>query len=145
MSLVGANVLSKTLKALEEGTITPKKQPEEGVTYAPIITKQMGQLDFSKSARELDCLIRGFTPWPLAYFYLDGRRYKIYGAKIGAQTDKAKGTVYTENGKAFVACADGISIEITEICPDGSKRMDSAAFINGRFIESGSTIDFIQE
>jgi methionyl-tRNA formyltransferase len=44
-----------------------------------------------------------------------------------------------------VACADGNSIEITEICPDGSKRMDSAAFINGRFIESGSVIDFIQE
>lgn len=145
MSLVGADTLSETLTVLEKGTVTPKKQPEKGVTYAPIITKQMGQLDFSKSARELDCLIRGFTPWPLAYFYYGDRRYKIYGAKIGGQTDKAKGTFYTENGKVFVACADGNSIEITEICPDGSKRMDSAAFINGRFIESGSVIDYIKE
>ena len=140
MSLVGANVLSKTLFGLEKGVIVPKKQPEEGVNYAPIITKQMGQLDFSKSANELDCLIRGFTPWPLAYFYYENRRYKIYGAKVSEKTSHKAGTFFVMKNRAYIACGNGESLEITEICPDGSKKMNGTAFVNGRFIESGSVI-----
>ena len=139
---VGAETLSKTLFLLENGEIKRIKQPDEGVSYAPIITKQMGQLDFTKPAKELDCKVRGFTPWPLAYFYFNDRRYKIYGAKTGEKTNKPCGTYYTCNNRAFVACGDNVSLEITEICPDGSKQMNSSAFINGRFIESNSLIEF---
>ena len=145
MSVVGAELLSETIKGLENGTVTPIKQPEEGASYAPMITKQMGQLDFSKSARELDCLIRGFTPWPLSYFYSDNRRFKIYSARPGADTSKKPGTIFYTAGKVLVACGDGRSLEITEICPDGSKRMESAAFINGRFIEDGAVIERVEE
>ena len=145
MSLIGANALSYTLTRLEKGEIVPKKQPSEGVSYAPIITKQMGQLNFAKTAKELDCLIRGFTPWPLAYFYFNDRRFKIYKASLSEKTEKKIGTIYFENNRIYVACADGNALEITEICPDGSKRMNSAAFINGRFIENGALIEFKED
>ncbi len=145
MSVVGANTLSITLDKLLKGEITPKKQPSEGANYAPIITKQMGQLDFSKTANELYCLIRGFTPWPLAYFYFEGRRFKIYGSKMGERTSLAAGTVYYKQNRMFISCADGSSIEITEICPDGSKKMDISAFKNGRFIEEGAVLEFKAE
>ncbi len=145
MALVGAITLSDTLNGLEKGEITPVKQPLEGANYAPIITKQMGQLNFTKPATELDCLIRGFTPWPLAYFYFEDRRFKVYSAVIGEKTNLPSGTIYFKDNKIFISCADGLSIQIREICPDGSKRMEANAFINGRFIESGSRIEFKEE
>lgn len=145
MALVGAITLSDTLNGLEKGEITPKKQPSEGANYAPIITKQMGQLNFTKPATELDCLIRGFTPWPLAYFYFEDRRFKVYSAVIGEKTNLPSGIIYFKDNKIFISCADGLSIQIREICPDGSKRMEANAFINGRFIESGSRIEFKEE
>lgn len=140
MAVVGARVLKDTLIGLENNTITPVKQPEEGSNYAPIITKKMGQLDFSKSAEELDCLIRGFTPWPLSYFYVDGRRFKVYSASPAGKTTKKCGTVYYDSGRVLISCGDGCALEIKEICPDGSKRMNAAAFINGRFIEENTVI-----
>lgn len=145
LSEIGAELLSKTISALEEGKILPEKQPENGISYAPIITKKMGQLDFSKSADELYCLIRGFTPWPLSYFYVDKRRFKVYSAKPGKETSKPKGTVFYIENRVFVACGDKNSLEICDICPDGSKLMNAAAFINGRFINDGTVISFIEE
>lgn len=145
MSVVGAEALAETISLLEKGNITPKKQPQDGVSYAPIITKQMGQLDFRKSAEELDCLVRGFTPWPLSYFYYEGRRFKVYSATVSEKTAKEPGTLFYEKGRILIACGNSTALEIEEICPDGSKKMNSASFINGRFIEDGAKILFVEE
>ena len=145
MSVVGAEALAETISLLEKGNIIPKKQPNDGVSYAPIITKQMGQLDFRKSAEELDCLVRGFTPWPLSYFYYDGRRFKVYSAAVSEKTAKEPGTLFYEKGKILIACGNLSALEIKEICPDGSKKMNAASFINGRFIEDETRICFIEE
>ncbi len=141
LSLAGAELLSVTLEELEKGTVTPEKQPDEA-TYAPILTKEMGFLDFTKPAYTLDCLIRGFTPWPLTYFYFEGRRFKVLKAKP-CDTSKYKdtGILYEENGEVYISCGGGTSLKIENVCPDGSKKMDASAFLNGRFIASGSKLD----
>lgn len=141
LCLEGAKLLSSTVKGLEAGSITPVKQSEEGANYAPILTKEMGKLDFTKSADELDCLIRGFNPWPLTHFVYNDRRFKVISAQKVADSGHKCGEYFENNGAAFIACGMGTALKITEICPDGSKKMDSKAFINGRFITVGDTVN----
>ena len=72
LAVMGAKLLVDTVDGLKNGTIVPLKQPEDGVTHCSIITKEMGQIDFNKTACEIDCLIRAFTPWPSAFFFMNG-------------------------------------------------------------------------
>ena len=137
----GAKLLSTTLKGLENGSITPKKQSEEGANYAPMLTKEMGELDFSKNANELWCLIRGFNPWPLTYFHYNERRFKVFNAiPTTVKSNHLPGEFFTEGKRAFIVCGENTALELLEICPDGSKKMDAAAFVNGRFIQNNDII-----
>ena len=137
----GAKLLSSTLTGLVNGTITPKKQPEEGSNYAPMLTKEMGQLDFSKNAFELCNLTRGFNPWPLTYFYYNERRFKVFVAEAtNLKGNREIGEFFVDSGNAFITCGENTALVIKEICPDGSKKMDSSAFINGRFIKDKDII-----
>ena len=69
---IGAGLLLKTVNGLFDGTVKPIKQPQDGVCYAPIIKKEMGNIDFNKTAQEIDCQIRALTPWPSAFFSMNG-------------------------------------------------------------------------
>lgn len=136
LSKLGAKLIVSTVDKLKKGQINPRKQPEQGVSYAPIIKKSMGELDFNRPAAELYNLIRGFTPWPLAYFKYNDRRYKIFSASPDLKSNLPVGSLFYSENAAFVVCGDQITLRINEICPDGSKKMDAKAFINGRFIEN---------
>ncbi len=136
LSKLGAKLIVSTVDKLKKGQINPRKQPEEGVSYAPIIKKSMGELDFNRPAAELYNLIRGFTPWPLAYFKYNDRRYKIFSASPDLKSNLPVGSLFYSENAAFVVCGDQMTLRINEICPDGSKKMDAKAFINGRFIEN---------
>lgn len=141
LSTMGAELLSKTVTALENGTVTPVPQPEIGATHAPIISKEMGVLQFSKTAGELDCLIRGFTPWPAACFYYENRRFKVLSAAVASVTAlKEPGTVFYQNGRFYISCAQQTVLEILTVCPEGSKKMEAPAFINGRFLPEGAVL-----
>ncbi len=141
LCLEGAKLLSSTVRGLESGDIIPKKQPEEGANYAPMLTKEMGLLDFNKNANELWYLIRGFNPWPLTYFYYNDRRFKIFNAKPINAKGRSAGEFFIEGKEAFIACGEDTALKIIEICPDGSKKMDFSAFVNGRFIPSGEMLN----
>ncbi|MBE6761178.1 MAG: methionyl-tRNA formyltransferase [Ruminococcaceae bacterium] len=141
LCIEGAKLLSTTIKGLQSGSITPIKQKEEGANYAPMLTKEMGLLDFNKNANELWCLIRGFNPWPLTYFYYNDRRFKVFDAKPIIAKGHLSGEFFIKENKAYIACADDTALEINEICPDGSKKMDSSAFVNGRFIPIGEILN----
>lgn len=141
LCLEGAKLLSSTIKGLESGSITPKKQDDNGANYAPMLTKEMGLLDFSKNANELWCLIRGFNPWPLTYFYYNDRRFKVFSATPINAKGHSAGEFFVEGKEAFIACGEDTALKITEICPDGSKKMDAAAFVNGRFISNGAILN----
>ena len=135
----GAELLVRTIPSIENGTAVYTKQPEESPTpYAAMITKQMGLLDFSKSAVVLERLVRGMNPWPSAYTHIHGKTLKIWRAEVtdGDET-KAPGTVLS-GGKGELLIQTGKdALKITELQLEGKKRMDTAAFLRGYTIEEG--------
>lgn len=137
---MGAELLIETVKKIEEGSITRTKQDNERATYAPIITKEMGKIDFTKSAEEINCLIRGLISWPTAHFYLENSRVKVFSSTITKGENKAPGTVLSSNGKLIVQCGNNTAIEFLLIQPEGKGKMTASAFLNGRKIEEGSNL-----
>lgn len=140
LAVLGADLLIKTLDAFNHGTIIPKKQCESNATHASIITKEMGALDFSKTAFETDCLIRAFTPWPSAYFFFDGKRIKVISATVGGETESTEGTVLCADDTLTVACKGGTSIVFNELQPEGKSKMSAKAFLNGTRIKVGTKL-----
>ncbi len=133
---VGAELLCKTLIKLENGTAKRQKQDEALATYAPIIKKEDGKIDFTKSAAAVKNHIRGFYPWPCAFTKIGDTVFKIFSAKIGGDTGKPAGMVASadKNG-LIIACGENTSVIIDEIQAVGGKRMSVAAYLNGHEIK----------
>lgn len=140
LAVQGAKLLVETVSGLENGTIFPQKQSDDGVTHASIITKEMGQIDFNKTADEIDCLIRAFTPWPSAYLFIGGKRVKVKKAVVGANTNSQAGTVIETKNGLNVACGGATSIIFEELQPEGKGVMTAKAFLNGYSIETGEKL-----
>lgn len=137
----GADLLVKTLKMLEDGTATRTKQDDSRSSYAKMLSKDMGCLDFSKDAVVLERLIRGLNPWPSAYTAIQGKTLKIYVAEVVEEedctTDAAPGTVIAVDKKSFtVRCGNG-ALRIYNLQLEGKKRMDTSAFLLGYKVEKG--------
>lgn len=140
LSKAGADLLVKTLPSIFDGTAVYEKQPEESPTpYAAMITKQMGLLDFTKSAEVLERLVRGLNPWPSAYTFLNGKTLKVWKSSVGEEKGSAlPGTVVnTDRRGIHVACCDKTLI-LEEIQLEGKKRMDADAFLRGYPVEAGT-------
>ena len=141
LSVVTASLMTKTLLGVEQGTITPIKQDDTLANYAPIINKEMGYLKFDKTAEEICNLIRGFNPWPAAYFMLDGKRVKVFAAKVWGNTNKAPATVIKSTDELVIACKDGTAISLTEIQAEGSKRMSAKDYLIGHKLSEGICLE----
>ena len=140
LSKAGADLLVKTLPSIFDGTAVYEKQPEESPTpYAAMITKQMGLLDFTKSAEVLERLVRGLNSWPSAYTFLNGKTLKVWKSSVGEEKGSAlPGTVVkTDRRGIHVACCDKTLI-LEEIQLEGKKRMDADAFLRGYPVEAGT-------
>ena len=139
LSEAGAELLIQTLKELEEGTIVPEKPPEESTpAYAKMLTKEMGNIDWTKDADAIERLIRGLKPWPSAYTKLHGKTLKIWEAKVLEEdTAMAPGTVVKASKDQFhIQTGKGV-LCVEELQLEGKKRMDTAAFLRGYSIEEG--------
>lgn len=137
----GASLLVRTLKMLEDGTATRTKQDDSRSSYAKMLSKDMGCLDFSKNAVILERLIRGLNPWPSAYTAIQGKTLKIYAAEVVAEEEcmsgAAPGTVIAVDKKSFtVRCGNG-ALRIYNLQLEGKKRMDTSAFLLGYKVENG--------
>ena len=140
LSALGAKIIISTLNKLENGSITPRLQGDE-FTYAPLIKKSMGEIDFSKTAREIYNMIRAFTPWPSAFTMLNGRRIKIVEAAVSDKTTKMPaGSVCFTDGAISAACGDGSVIDFLVIQPEGSGKMPADAFLRGHAVEIGAVL-----
>lgn len=140
LSEISASLMLKTLSGLEKGTIVPQKQDDSLSTYAPIITREMGYIDFNKSAGEVHNLIRGFYSWPAAYFFLSGKRIKVLSSRLSKITNEAPGTIVESQKELVIACGDNKCISLTEIQPEGSKKMSALDYLKGHSIEKGTVI-----
>lgn len=136
---VGANLAVKTLKALEDGTAQFTPQNHEEATQVGLIKKSLGELDFSKSAVELERLVRGLNPWPSTYTYYRGKTLKIWKAGVEPGGDSGKaGTVVTLGKNSFgIQTKDGILVPL-ELQLEGKKRMTTEAFLCGVKMQEGT-------
>ena len=132
LAIEGGKLILKTLIELENGTAVRTPQDDSKSNYAGMINKQLGKIDFNKSAKEIERLIRRLNPWPSAYTKMDGKTLKIWDADVDdSENDSAPGTI-TEVGKDFIRVATGKgSLKILELQLEGKKRMKTRDFLNG--------------
>ena len=135
----GAELLTQTLVKLDE--IEPRPQDDAQSCYAHMLDKQMAVIDWSKSAHEIDCLIRGLNPWPIALTTLSGERLKVFAAEK-ANGRGEPGTVLEADPKKglTVACGEG-ALGLTEIQLVGGKRMKATDFLRGHAIQVGTKLN----
>lgn len=139
MAVTGANLLLDTLDQLEAGTLERIPQDHDAATYAPMITKETGHIDWSKNRQDIINLIRGLNPVPAAYTIYEEEVLKIFGAVISdvQADDAANGEIVAVVKKGFVVkCGDGCLL-ITEVQARGGKRMMTDAYLRGHAMKEG--------
>ncbi len=143
----GAKLCVKTLEALQNKTVTPVPQGETTTAYAKMLEKQLGNIDWTKSAVEIERLIRGLAPWPSAYTNWNGKVMKIWDAKVVESendTNEAQpgAIVKVEKDTFDVQTGDGL-LKVRELQIPGKKRMDAGAFLRGYQIKEGEILEKI--
>jgi methionyl-tRNA formyltransferase len=129
LSALGADLLMDTLPGYLEGRITPAQQPAEGVTYAPMLKKEQGLLDFLRPAVELERQVRAFNPWPGAYFEWSNGPLKVHRAHVEAE-QASPGETIVYGGMPAVGSSVGL-LMLDEVQPAGKKPMSGRAFLSG--------------
>ncbi len=130
LSILGANLLIKTLKDFEN--ITPIKQDDSKATIAPIMKKNDGLIDWNKSAELIEREIRGFYPWPAVYTYINGKSIKFFNADIDKNcNEKNIGVIYSVDKDSFSIATSMGGLVVREVQLEGKKRMDSKSFMAG--------------
>ena len=142
LSLLGAELLSKTMYEIAKGTSKREKQDDTLSCYAPMISKETGHIDWSKDGAEILNLIRGTNPWPMSYSLYEGVPMKIITATIEKDVKGTEGEIVrADKGGILVACGGGCGILIKEIQMQGSKRMDVASYLNGHEIKANTILE----
>ena len=142
---IGAEAIVEALPLIESGELVPEKQDDSQSCYAKLIKKEMGKIDFNKSAAEVSRLVRGMNPWPSAYTFLFGKQMKIWRVSVLPETDENTGKAVpgeivelTKDG-ITVKCGEG-SVKILELQLEGKKRMAAKDFLLGAKPEVGSIL-----
>jgi len=129
LSHLGAELLIETLPDYLSGKIQPVPQPEEGITYAPMLKKEEGQLDFTHPPDELERRVRAFNPWPGAFMDFDGMLLKIHRAHVGEGEAKV-GQRLIYGDQPAVGAGSGLLV-LDEVQPAGKKSMSGKSFLAG--------------
>jgi len=139
---LGADLLLQTLRALRAGTLQPTPQDPGAATYAPPLKKSQGRIDWRLPARELDCLVRGLTPWPRAFTSLKGKRlilHRVQPLEGGASGEP--GTILSlEDGRIQVLTGQG-TLALMEVQLEGHRRLTGRDFLIGFPLQVGERLD----
>ncbi len=165
LSFMGADLIISTVKSLEDGTAVRTPQDDSESNYAKMLDKEMGNVDFTKSAEEIERMIRGLNPWPTAYTFIKGKNIKLYKADVISPEDTGKlmdgifsnlseenntvgdsgtahvmedilpGTVIEVTRKFFTVLCGSGALRIRRLQPEGKKEMDTASYLNGNKLE----------
>lgn len=127
---IGAELLLETLPRYLSGELQPQPQPGEGVTYAPMLKKEHGLLDFSQPAVALERRVRAFSPWPGTWFEWNGAPLKVLRTRLNAEKSPGAGRKTVVEGNPAVGTGEGILI-LDEVQPAGKKPMTGKAFLSG--------------
>lgn len=142
LSAAGAALAVETLAKLETGEITPEKQRETTTAYASMLTKEMGQIDWSRDAVSIERLVRGLNPWPSAYTKLNGKTMKIWECEV-VPSDASKGVcgeILRVTKDSMIVQTGQDALTIRELQLEGKKRMDAGAFLRGFSVKPGTVL-----
>ena len=141
LAAAGAALLIETLEALEEGTAVFEHQGETPTKYAKMLTKDLGKIQWKKSACEIERLVRGLNSWPSAYTDWDGKVMKIWQAEVLEEESSANpGTITRVEKDAFSVQTGKGQLLVKELQIPGKKRMETGAFLRGYHLEAGTVL-----
>ncbi len=133
LSAMGARLLCEVVAELEAGRFVRTPQDHTKATFAPMLSRGLSQMDWSRSAYQLHNQVRGLLPWPAAVACIGGVRCKIFKAHVSPErTERTPGTILAaDNGGIKIACGQGTVLVIDQLRPDGGKRMTAAEYLRG--------------
>lgn len=159
LSSLGGPLLLKALDAIEEGNVTPVPQGDSGTHYAKMLRKEMGNIDWTKSAEEIGRLVRGLNPWPSAYTHWNGKMLKIWMAEpvtqeelsaLGCDEKNGMDLKEAQPGTVMIVTKDTLMVQtgdgllaLTELQMEGKKRMPVQAFLMGCRLQTGEKLERI--
>lgn len=135
LSILGAEIVVEALDKIQKGEVSPQKQDDNISNYAPMLTKDLCEIDWNKSAQEIHNQVRGLNSWPIAVSKINGKRVKIFITRISNKNGKAGSVVSIK--PLIVACGSG-AVEILELQQEGKKRMKAENFVLGSRIDENS-------
>ena len=142
LSVLGAEALGEALRKLRDGTLVETPQDPALATYAPLLTKEHGRIDWSRRAGEVRNLVRGMTPWPAATALLGGKALKVLASAVARESGRAgePGKIVAAGREGIsVACGEGV-LRLTIVQPEGGKAMDAWAYAQGRRVTAGERL-----
>lgn len=141
MAVLGSELLLETLRQAEEGTLHPIPQNDEDSTYAKMLTKETGKIDWNLDAAQIERYVRGLNSWPSAYSGYKGKTLKIWCAEVLPEvTEEKPGTVVSVEKDSFTVQTGNGCLRILELQLEGKKRMDAGSFLRGVKIEKGDVL-----
>lgn len=137
LAVLGGQAIVEALEIIADGRAVYTPQQESQATHYPMISKEDGKIDWSRSAREVFNKMRGFTPWPSAFTALDGKLFKILKCVVSDKIfDGKEGQVFVEERKAYVVCGNG-TVELKEVQLEGKKAMPVSDFLLSGKLKTG--------
>lgn len=136
---LGADLMVETLRGMRSGEIIPRKQDDAKASLAPILKKEDGLIDFTRSATEIINRLRGFQPWPGAYSMFRGKNLQLWRV-AAAQRALPPAELLAEGNRLFAGCGQDAAVEILELQLEGKKRIPAADFIRGYHLQPGEKL-----
>jgi methionyl-tRNA formyltransferase len=144
LSMLGAEVLSETLARLDD--LEPQEQSEEKATFAPVLRREDGLIDWALDAAQIERRVRGFQPWPNAFTTYNSQRLVIWRASLmtdeqDVQSGGDEGLILKAHGdELLISCGDGTRLRLEEVQPEGKRRMSVRDFLNGARVRAGERL-----
>ncbi len=141
LSVLGADILEKTIDALLKGELIPEEQNHSEFTYASMLSKELSPIDWSMTAQQVHNKIRGLSPWPGANAKLNGKIVKIHRSVLSDFKGGTSGEIVKADKKLVIACGDGNGIEILNLQAEGKKAMQASDFLRGNQLNRGDKFE----
>ena len=134
LAVLGADLLSRTLTAFAEGTVTRTPQDPAGISFAPMLDKSMCPIDWAKTAQQVHDQVRGLHPWPIATMELKGKKFKVHATRIVEGSGQPGEILGLTKTGLRIACGEG-AVEVISLQAEGGKRMASPDYFRGHPLE----------
>ena len=141
LSVLGADVLEKTINLLLKNELKPQKQNHDAFTYAPMLSKELSPIDWNSSAKDVHNKIRGLSPWPSAVAVINDKKVKIHQSILVSDKGRSAGEIVESGKRLVVSCGNGECIEILNLQAEGKKAMSAVDFMRGNPLNPGDKFE----